>query len=206
MEYTGERVIPEYMSPKNGILREHIARYLFASKYCFGQILDLGCGVGYGTEILLDSDDENKIDHITGVDIDLDSIQYAKDMYGYLRSTFQVGDAREANFTQNLKTYDHIICYEMIEHLREDIQVIENISKMLKPQGKLFISTPFGQGKGKPCSSPYHVHQYLESEFRELLEPYFRIDMHYQRDETIERPVAGKKYYLMIAVCEHKGF
>ena len=33
MNYTGERVIPALMNPKNGMLIEHIARYEFAKEH-----------------------------------------------------------------------------------------------------------------------------------------------------------------------------
>ena len=46
MNYTGERVIPKLMSPKSGILLEHIFRYRFARKFCKGRVLDIACGVG----------------------------------------------------------------------------------------------------------------------------------------------------------------
>ncbi|RQD71525.1 MAG: class I SAM-dependent methyltransferase [Tindallia sp. MSAO_Bac2] len=204
MEYTGERIVPEVMKPKNGMLKEHIARYEFASQYCYGRVLDLGCGVGYGAEILLDLDDENTIQQVVGVDFDAESIQYAKEMYGYLKTEFIQADARSQKLHQELGSFDCIICYEMIEHLLEDELVIRNIAKMLNPRGFLMISTPFGKGKGKPCASPFHVHQYLEKEFVELLEPYFDIEMYHQVDVTIEKPVPGKKYYLMLAICRNK--
>ena len=34
MEYTGERVVPKIMNPKNGMLIEHIERYIFAKDFC----------------------------------------------------------------------------------------------------------------------------------------------------------------------------
>ena len=204
IEYTGERIVPELMNSKNGMLKEHIARYEFASTYCKGNVLDLGCGVGYGVEILLDLDDEGRIRQITGVDWDQASVEYAREMYGYKKAAFIQGDIREGKLADQMGTFDTIICYEVIEHLYEDDMVVRNIAKMLKPEGVLLISTPFGKGKGKPCASPFHVHQYLETEFAELLEAYFNVQMYHQVDVTIEKPDPEKKYYLMVAVCRHR--
>lgn len=204
MEYTGERVVPELMNPKNGMLKEHIARYEFASTYCKGKVLDLGCGVGYGIEILLDLDEEREIEQIVGIDWDQESIAYAREMYGYQKASFFQGDIRDENIVDQVGIFDTITCYEVIEHLHEDHLVMENIAKMLKKDGVLLISTPFGKGKGKPCASPFHVHQYLEKEFMEILEVHFDVEMYHQVDVRIEKPNLETKYYLMVAVCRHR--
>ena len=39
------------------------------------------------------------------------------------------------------KTFDLIICFELIEHLSDPNSLIENISKHLKPNGYLALST-----------------------------------------------------------------
>lgn len=204
MIYTGERVIPEIMNSRNGLLMEHIARYEYAAESVRGRVLDLGCGVGYGAEIILDLTEPNYVSEVVGVDIDENSIQYAKEMYGYLKARFHVADIRSDDLPEQLGLFDSIICFEVIEHLKEDLAVIENIFRMLQPEGELIISTPFGQGKGKPCACAYHVHQYKEEEFRALLDPFFHVEMYGQRDTVIERKQEGMKYYLMIACCKRK--
>jgi 2-polyprenyl-3-methyl-5-hydroxy-6-metoxy-1,4-benzoquinol methylase len=201
-KYTGERVIPELMNPRNGLLREHIARYEFAAETARGRILDLGCGVGYGAEILMDLREADEISQVVGVDIDAESIEYARDMYGYRRADFRVADIRDATLPDRLGRFDTIICFEVIEHMEEDVAVIRNIIRMLEPKGKLIISTPFGKGKGKPCSCPYHVHQYTENEFLEVLHPYFDVELFVQRDTLIEKRRNGITYYLMVACCQ----
>jgi 2-polyprenyl-3-methyl-5-hydroxy-6-metoxy-1,4-benzoquinol methylase len=200
-KYTGERVIPELMNPRNGLLIEHIARYEFAAETARGRILDLGCGVGYGVEILLDLREADEISQVVGVDIDAESIEYARDMYGYRRADFRVADIRDGTLPDQLGRFDTIIFFEVIEHMEEDVAVIRNITRMLEPNGKLIISTPFGKGKGKPCSCSYHVHQYTENEFLEILDPYFEVELYVQRDTLIEKRKTGITYYLMVACC-----
>src|SRR5256885_10890564 len=47
-EFTGERVIPGQVDAD--LLNEHLARYAFAARLCGGkQVLDAGCGAGYGS-------------------------------------------------------------------------------------------------------------------------------------------------------------
>ncbi|RKD31390.1 class I SAM-dependent methyltransferase [Thermohalobacter berrensis] len=202
MEYTGERVIPELMNPKNGLLIEHIARYKFAKKFAKGRVLDIACGVGYGSEILLE--DNREIKEIVGIDICKDTIEYAKKHYNFPQTSYFCDDALNTRLHEIYGTFDTIISFETIEHFRGDEIFINNLYNLLKPNGTLIISTPFGRGKNYPCSCPFHVYQYTEEEFLEILKPFNEITMYHQVDTTIEIPKKDKKYYLMVAVCRKK--
>lgn len=50
--YMHERIFPG--AARTDVLSEHVARYAFALEYCGGarSVLDLGCGTGYGSEML----------------------------------------------------------------------------------------------------------------------------------------------------------
>ncbi|TCK98192.1 methyltransferase family protein [Natranaerovirga hydrolytica] len=200
MEYTGERVIPKIMNPKNGMLLEHLDRYVFAKDYCKGRVLDIACGAGYGSELLLDHNDA--ITEYVGIDIDDETIAYAKANYTYPRTKYYTGDALDQELPNKHGTFDTIVSFETIEHFYGDELFIENLYHLLKPGGTLVISTPFGRGKDFPCKSQYHVYQYTEDEFLDVLKPFKEITMFHQVDRTIEMPKPDKKYYLMVAVCK----
>ncbi|WP_026188994.1 class I SAM-dependent methyltransferase [Orenia marismortui] len=199
MEYTGERVIPKKMSPKNGLLIEHIARYKFASQFIEGRVLDIACGSGYGTEILMAMGEGIK--EIIGVDVDEETINYAKSNYQYPWNKFMVGNGVNDDLVQKLGEFDCIISMETVEHIKDDYKFIKNLKKMLKRNGKLIISTPFGRGRDYECSNPYHYRQYTEGEFRNLLSCFNEVEIYCQCDKTIEKAIEGKKYYLMLGVC-----
>ena len=199
LELTEERVIPKKMHPENGLLIEHIARYKFASEYSEGRILDFACGVGYGAEVLLAMGEGIK--EIVGVDVDARSIEYARMNYDYPQTSFFVGQANDEQVIQNLGQFDTIISMETVEHIKDDYQFVINLNKLLKEDGTLVISTPFGQGREEECSNPYHYRQYTEAEFRELLSCFSEVELFCQRDDIIEKPEIDKKYYLMVAVC-----
>ncbi|WHH60953.1 class I SAM-dependent methyltransferase [Petroclostridium sp. X23] len=201
MVLTDERVIPKLMNPKNGLLKEHIQRYKFASGFAKGKVLDIACGVGYGSHILLNGKNRELIKHIVGVDIDEDTIQYARENYAHDKAAYYKMNALSPDLVDELGQFDTIISFETVEHLEEDIIFIDNLYRLLKLNGKLIISTPFGRGRGIQCSNPFHIHQYKEEEFIELLEIFDSVKMYHQRDETIEIPIEDKKYYLMVAVC-----
>jgi len=200
MKYTGEKVIPKIMNPENGLLIEHIYRYKFAKKFCEGRVLDIACGVGYGSEIILDKNP--KVVEYVGIDNCEKTIDYAIKHYGFPKTSYFVNDALNENLHDAHGIFDTIISFETIEHFKEDHRFIQNLYNLLKPDGTLIISTPFGRGKDKPCSNPFHVYQYTEDEFIEILKPFKYIHMFHQVDTTIEIPKPDKKYYLMIAVCK----
>lgn len=202
MKYTGERVIPKLMNPENGLLIEHIARYEFAKKFAEGRVLDIACGVGYGSEILLK--ENNSIEEIVGIDICKETIEYGKKNYKFPNTSYYCDDALNTNLHKTYGTFDTIISFETIEHFRGDEIFINNLYNLLKPDGTLIISTPFGRGKSFPCSSPFHVYQYTEKEFLQVLKPFKNTTMYHQVDKTIEIPLNNKKYYLMVAVCKRE--
>lgn len=200
MKYTGERVIPKLMNPNNGLLLEHIYRYEFAKQFAKGRVLDIACGCGYGSEILLQGD--HKIKEIVGIDICEDTIQYAQSNYNFPETSYYSEDALSEDLHEKYGTFDTIISFETIEHFSGDDIFINNLYKLLKPEGTLIISTPFGRGKNQPCSSPFHVYQYNKEEFLKILSPFKTVVMYHQVDGIIEIPKPDKKYYLMVAVCQ----
>jgi len=67
-----ERIVPDETEP--GIVALHLKRYEFARPFCVGKdVLDAGCGVGYGTAYLAET-----ARRVVGVDVDADAIEYAR--------------------------------------------------------------------------------------------------------------------------------
>ncbi|WP_027339573.1 class I SAM-dependent methyltransferase [Halonatronum saccharophilum] len=203
MEFTGERVIPKKMNPKNGLLIEHIARYKFASMYTKGRVLDLACGVGYGAEILMAMGEG--IEEIIGIDVDEESVSYAKKHYKYLWNDFFIGEGTDINLVNVHGKFDTIVSMETVEHIEDDYGFIQNLNNLLRSNGTLIVSTPFGKGRNEECSNPYHYRQYREEEFRDLLSVFENVEMFYQRDKRVESKREDEKYYLMVAVCNKKS-
>lgn len=102
------------------------------------KILDIGCGAGTICFYLA-----GKGHLITGVDISKKAVtkclKSAKDM-GLKNTEFFVMNFPEEKILN--KKYDLVILTEVIEHLDNDILALKEIYKLLKPQGKLVLSTP----------------------------------------------------------------
>lgn len=201
---TGERIIPENMKILNGLLIEHIARYHFAKEYAYGRVLDFASGSGYGSHIIAKSR-VNHVEAVIGIDIDPDAVKYAKATYYHPCSTFLVGDVTDQTLPDKLGQFDCIISFETIEHVREEAKFMKNIYEMLKPGGTLILSTPFGEGRGKPSGQEFHVHQLTVQEFKELFADYPDKNFFYQKGALIqpEHPaVIEKNFPLGIAICK----
>lgn len=201
MEWTGERIIPKRMKPMNGMLLEHLARYYFASPYASGRVLDIACGVGYGSHMTA-KERKREVTGIVAVDNDPDTIAYAAREYHHQKIEYVTADALDPALPERLGLFDTILSFETIEHVEDDRLFLRQLRRMLRPGGTLVLSSPFGRGRGQPTSEPFHKHQLTPEQFRELFEEGFEhVEFYYQRGLTFEQPRDGVRYFIGIAVC-----
>ncbi|ALX49604.1 class I SAM-dependent methyltransferase [Lentibacillus amyloliquefaciens] len=199
---TGERVIPEKMKATDEMLMEHMARYYFAVEYVYGRVLDIASGTGYGTQLLAKKR-KGIVDEVVGVDLETEAIKYAKGAYHHPNATFIEGDVTDSELPEKLGQFDCIVSFETIEHIADEEQFLANIYNLLKPGGKLILSTPFGKGRGKLCGSPFHVHQLSVDEFMGLFPDYASAVFYFQKGPLIEpaNRTDDRHFPLGIAVC-----
>lgn len=200
LEWTGERIIPKLLKPTNGMLLEHIARYYFATPYIQGRVLDIACGAGYGSHMVA-KERKRELIQLVAVDNDKDTIDYANREYHHQKIVYRQADALDPDLPGKLGMFDTILSFETIEHVADDRLFMDNLYQMLKPGGKLILSSPFGRGRGMPTSEPFHVHQLTPAEFEELFDRFSEKEIYYQRGVTFEKPRDGVRYFIGIAVC-----
>jgi len=64
-----------------------------------------------------------------------------------------------------------VICFQVIEHIRKDHLLLEEIKRVLKPGGALLMTTP---NKSMSLSrNPFHVREYLPNEMETLIRSHF---------------------------------
>ncbi|MGI6036955.1 MAG: class I SAM-dependent methyltransferase [Limnochordia bacterium] len=195
----GQRLIPDALGLHNRLVQEHLARYHFAGDYVRGRVLDLACGVGYGSQYLAS---RPGVAEVIGIDHCPATIQYARRRYPHGLVEYHVADALDTHLPERFGLFDTICSFETIEHLSADKLFLRILRSMLAPGGLLIISTPFGRGRGQPCADPYHVWQYRPEEFRELLAEVFpAVTLYYQLGSQIELPRGNKRYFLGVALC-----
>jgi len=51
------------------------------------------------------------------------------------------------NIAQNDETFDTIICYHILEHITDDQKAMAELYRILKPNGNIYIQTPFIEGE-----------------------------------------------------------
>lgn len=165
---TGEYCIPEKSNSR--VVNDHIERYKFAAKYVKEKrVLDIACGVGYGSYLFSKSDAKE----VVGVDISDKLISYAKKKYKAKKLQFKIGNI--VSF-KSKTLFDVIVCYETIEHIEMDEKAILNLVSLLVNDGLLIISSPnrnitspqAKSIKDKPLNK-YHIREYTISELTMLL-------------------------------------
>lgn len=161
---TLERITPDNLAhgeaTGTGSLVIHLARYDFASHYIRpGRLLDIACGVGYGTHLLASRHSHVKC---VGLDIEPDAIATARSRYSHPRVDFVLGDGMRF---VDANGFDTIISLETIEHLPDPKAFVDRLVDLLRPGGRLVASVP---STPSVDANPHHMHDFTEESFRRL--------------------------------------
>jgi SAM-dependent methyltransferase len=131
---------------------EHLHRYELAAELCAGlRVLDLCCGVGYGSRIVRDT-----AAAVTGVDRDEDAIRTAQTKVA--RGTdirFEVGDAHEVLRRDLAESFDALVLFEGLEHLERPDEALGHLRRHAGDGLKLLVSVPNSRTFGEV--NPFHV-------------------------------------------------
>jgi len=173
LKFTGERLIPK-INKNHAFYYEHLNRYYFASQFSKSKIvLDVACGTGYGSQII---SKQGRATRIIGIDISKKSIKYAKKNYQEKNINFLIDDAQTLN-SQKDNSFDLIISFETIEHIKSSEDFIKQTKRLLKKDGVLIISTP--NTNTYPKGNKYHINELSPDEFRSLLKKYYKFTKDY---------------------------
>jgi 2-polyprenyl-3-methyl-5-hydroxy-6-metoxy-1,4-benzoquinol methylase len=100
------------------------------------QILDLGCGEGRVTRLLLEFFENASV---VGVDSNEESVRLAIESVKSDRVTFSQGMFEDFNFRES---FDAVVCSEVFEHVLNTKSLLGTLELCLKPGGILTFSTP----------------------------------------------------------------
>jgi 2-polyprenyl-3-methyl-5-hydroxy-6-metoxy-1,4-benzoquinol methylase len=170
-----ERIVPDLLRDDEvtgaETLRLHVERYRFASKHLrAGRVLDIACGVGYGTDIIL-QEAADRVSQIHGVDISKEAIEYARRRYAHPRAQFVLEDA--TTFFDG-EGFDTIVSLETLEHLPNPDHFASRLVRMLRPNGMLICSAPTSPSVD---INPYHLTDFTEGSFRRIFERHGLIEV-----------------------------
>ena len=175
LAWTGERLTTD-ASPQVEI--EHLHRYFLARTLCRGlDVLDVASGEGYGTALLAQT-----ARSVIGVELNAEAIAHASKNYTAPNLRFAHGDAR--NMALPDACVDIVISFETIEHFYEHDAFLAEVRRVLRPGGRLVISSP-ERDVYSPAGgdfNPHHVRELTRAEFLALLRSYFvNVSLHGQR-------------------------
>ena len=157
----------------------HCIRYHHAAEYIRegDRVLDLACGYGYGSKILLEN---SKALSVIGIDNSKDSIHYAVENYAAKDLQYLEGDAEALHQFPN-NSIDFVTGFEMIEYLPHPEICLKEIHRILTPGGRVMLSAQ-NMKVNKQCVEHIHkhLHMYTWEKFKAqtklqgfLLEKYF---------------------------------
>jgi 2-polyprenyl-3-methyl-5-hydroxy-6-metoxy-1,4-benzoquinol methylase len=163
----------------------HIERYISIRHRAYGHVLDLACGVGYGSYILSKNPD---VKSVTGVDKSQEAIGFAKDEYVTDKTSFHT-DLDEVPRTK----FDVLTSIETIEHI-EDTGVLPSIARRFQIP-KLIVSFPHIKSTH---FNKYHHHDFNSQQVSDLFEGWLVINEEKNRhDVTILEFVADPQHWQM---------
>lgn len=179
-----ERIKPGTWLPP-WTVAEHIARYDFAAKFVSGKhVVDCACGNGVGTRVFI----QRGPLVIHGFDLDEEAIQYASKHFGKNNVLFKKTSALPLPLPEG--SIDVFICLETLEHIEDDSEFVSEISRVLKPEGLLILSTPNrlitnpGLGFTQKPWNHFHVREYSPLELQAVLEKNFEIKNWYGQNKN----------------------
>jgi 2-polyprenyl-3-methyl-5-hydroxy-6-metoxy-1,4-benzoquinol methylase len=189
----GERIVPgEYHTVEDYInYLKHCKAYHFASHRFKGkEVVDLGCGSGYGTEVMADS-----VRRIVGLDVDREVVDALNRSNRKENLQFQAFDGTRVPLSD--ASVDAVVSLQVIEHVADVPRFLEEIHRILKPSGEAMFTTPNRRIRLLPFQkpwNPYHLREYTFEQLDRLLRKYFATVQGYAMlaDEEVTRLDLGR--------------
>lgn len=170
LHLTGERTLPG-VREENYWFRRHEAAYLRAASDLAGlDVLDAGCGEGYGTALLARSARR-------AVGVELVAGVHAHAACTYPGAEFLLADVCDLPLPDGCM--DAVVSFQVIEHLPDIGRYLSEIARVLRPGGVFWCTTPnrltFSAGSATPLN-PFHVVEFTADELAELLGRRFTVE------------------------------
>jgi ubiquinone/menaquinone biosynthesis C-methylase UbiE len=148
---------------ENVIYQRHLIAYKEAAKLISGTVLEIGSGEGYGIMELAP-----KADNYIAVD------KYNTEISDELKKanniTFIQSEVPPLNEIED-NSIDFVVTFQVIEHIKDDKMFLKEIYRVLKPHGKLILTTP--NSIMSLSRNPWHIREYNPEQMCEILKTSF---------------------------------
>ena len=159
---TAERV--SRSAAENFVYQRSRLAYVTAATEVSGRVLEIGTGTGYGIDIIAPH-----AEHFTTLD------KFRSPDLGELPTNVEFVEATVPPLPFADESFDYVVSFQVIEHIRRDKAFVAEVHRVLKPGGRFIVSTP-----NRPMSltrNPWHVREYTAAQLRELLAEFSEVDM-----------------------------
>jgi len=180
-----------------------LSRYKFVSKMLTGyeNVLEIGCGDGFGTQIIT-----QEIKHVDAIDFDKVFIDNCNKLRDNTNVSFYTHDIIKSAFKKQF--YNGAYCLDVLEHINkkhEDI-FLKNIVDSLMHNGTLIIGMPSleSQKYASPQSKEGHINCKSGNDLKNLLEKYFYNVFLFSMNDEIVHTGYNKMAHYIIVLCTYK--
>jgi len=160
--YTTE-IASEEIASDNPIHQRLFKAYVVAQNYVQGNLLEVGCGEGRGVDLMM-----RKTTGFTAIDkIDevIEELQKKHPAGKFMRMNIPPFADLPSN------TYDSVISFQVIEHIKDDLLYLKEIHRVMKPGATALLTTP--NRKMTLSRNPWHEREYLAEELNALASKVF---------------------------------
>jgi SAM-dependent methyltransferase len=178
--------------PTSELWGEHRSRYRFAARFVADQrVLDVACGSGFGLAILRAAGARP-----VGFDYDAQTLHEIR----HDQPSAPVVRADATRMPLEAGCIDQLVSFETIEHVPDAHCLVREARRVLKPGGRLILSTPnraFGPLE-RHTANRFHIREFTADELRRLLADCFTHVQLYG-----QRPVSTYRYVPFLMVDAH---
>lgn len=161
MIQTAERVSDTDRSD-NFVFQRSLLAYEEAARLISGRVLEVGSGMGYGMEIL--SPNASEYVMLDKFQFDLSRIKNP-DKVKFIQTNVPPFEGIADN------SFDFVVTFQVIEHIKKDDFFVKEIHRVLKPGGKMIVTTP--NKKMSLSRNPWHIREYTVEQLHTLFKKYF---------------------------------
>lgn len=144
----------------------HFNRWVFDSiaPHLTGHILEIGCGTGTFTDLMLAAGHE-----VTAVDINPAYAAFARSRFSHRSgATVMEGDATKMTWTSPFGT---VVALDVLEHIEDDVGFLKRLGACLNPGGRLVVKVPAGEWLYSPMDAAIgHFRRYTKKTLRRAFE------------------------------------